>query len=122
MTRSDIRTRIAPSPTGPCHLGTARTALFNYLFAKGNHGTFVFRLEDTDRERSTPEFEQELYDSLHWLGLHWDEGPDAGQPAAPKRSRLRTALSALRGWGRRAGERIGDLWPRPGARAPGLLV
>ena len=78
----NVRTRIAPSPTGPCHLGTARTALFNYLFAKGHgrqgrgSGTFIFRLEDTDRERSTKEFEQELYDSLQWLGLDWDEGPD----------------------------------------------
>jgi len=73
-----VRTRIAPSPTGPCHLGTARTALFNYLFARHCGGTFIFRLEDTDRDRSTKEFEQELYDSLHWLGLHWDEGPDVG--------------------------------------------
>jgi nondiscriminating glutamyl-tRNA synthetase len=85
VTDSRIRTRIAPSPTGPCHLGTARTALFNYLFAKGNGGTFIFRLEDTDRERSTPEFEQELCDSLRWLGLHWDEGPDVGGPAGPYR-------------------------------------
>jgi len=85
MTPQKIRTRIAPSPTGPCHLGTARTALFNYLFAKHHGGTFIFRLEDTDRERSTREFEQELYDSLHWLGLHWDEGPDVGGDLGPYR-------------------------------------
>ncbi len=91
MTEQTVRTRIAPSPTGPCHLGTARTALFNYLFAKGQgrqgrgSGTFIFRLEDTDRERSTPEFEQELYDSLHWLGLHWDEGPNVGGDYGPYR-------------------------------------
>jgi glutamyl-tRNA synthetase len=86
-----VRTRIAPSPTGPCHLGTARTALFNYLFAKHHgrqgrgSGTFIFRLEDTDRERSTKESEQELYDSLHWLGLDWDEGPAVGGDFGPYR-------------------------------------
>ncbi len=106
MTEQTVRTRIAPSPTGPCHLGTARTALFNYLFAKGQgrqgrgSGTFIFRLEDTDRERSTPEFEQELYDSLHWLGLHWDEGPDIGGDYGPYRQseragRHRAAIAKL---------------------------
>lgn len=95
-----VRTRIAPSPTGPCHLGTARTALFNYLFAKHHGGTFIFRLEDTDRERSTKESEQELYDSLHWLGLDWDEGPDMGGKCAPYRQsergeRHRAAIEKL---------------------------
>ncbi len=95
-----VRTRIAPAPTGPCHLGTARTALFNYLFAKHHGGTFVFRLEDTDRERSTPDFEQELYDSLRWLGLDWDEGPDVGGDVGPYRQsergeRHRTAIERL---------------------------
>lgn len=75
------RCRIAPSPTGPLHIGTARTALFNYLFARQTGGTFVLRLEDTDKARSTVEFEQDILDGLHWLGLDWDEGPEvAGRP------------------------------------------
>ena len=75
---SEARVRIAPSPTGPLHIGTARTALFNYLFARHVGGTFVLRLEDTDQARSTPEFERDILDHLHWLGLEWDEGPAAG--------------------------------------------
>ena len=77
-----IRCRIAPSPTGPLHIGTARTALFNYLFARHVGGTFVLRLEDTDVARSTVEYERDILDGLHWLGLEWDEGPEvAGLPA-----------------------------------------
>ena len=77
-----IRCRIAPSPTGPHHIGTARTALFNYLFARHVGGTFVLRLEDTDVARSTVEYERDILDGLHWLGLEWDEGPEvAGLPA-----------------------------------------
>jgi glutamyl-tRNA synthetase len=77
-----IRCRIAPSPTGPLHIGTARTALFNYLFAKKMGGTFILRLEDTDVARSTVGYEQDILDGLHWLGIDWDEGPEvAGQPA-----------------------------------------
>jgi glutamyl-tRNA synthetase len=72
------RVRIAPSPTGPLHIGTARTALFNYLFARHVGGTFILRLEDTDVVRSTPEFEADILEHLHWLGLEWDEGPAAG--------------------------------------------
>src|ERR1035437_10143108 len=72
------RVRIAPSPTGPLHIGTARTALFNYLFARHAGGTFILRLEDTDVVRSTPEFEADILEHLHWLGLEWDEGPAAG--------------------------------------------
>jgi nondiscriminating glutamyl-tRNA synthetase len=76
------RCRIAPSPTGPLHIGTARTALFNYLFAKRTGGTFILRLEDTDVARSTLEFEKDILGGLHWLGLEWDEGPEvAGLPA-----------------------------------------
>jgi len=71
-----IRVRIAPSPTGPLHIGTARTALFNYLFARHVGGTFVFRLEDTDVARSTTAFERDILEGLHWLGITWDEGPD----------------------------------------------
>jgi nondiscriminating glutamyl-tRNA synthetase len=76
------RVRIAPSPTGPLHIGTARTALFNYLHARHVGGTFILRLEDTDVARSTVEFERDILDGLHWLGLTWDEGPEvAGQPS-----------------------------------------
>jgi glutamyl-tRNA synthetase len=70
------RVRIAPSPTGPLHIGTARTALFNYLYARRHGGTFVLRLEDTDVARSTVGFEADILDQLHWLGITWDEGPD----------------------------------------------
>ena len=76
------RVRIAPSPTGPLHIGTARTALFNYLHARHTGGTFILRLEDTDVARSTLDFEKDILDGLHWLGLEWDEGPEvAGEPA-----------------------------------------
>ena len=91
------RCRIAPSPTGPLHIGTARTALFNFLFARQHGGTFILRLEDTDQARSTLAYERDILDGLHWLGLEWDEGPEvAGQPArgpyGPYRQSERTAL------------------------------
>jgi glutamyl-tRNA synthetase len=91
---SDIRVRIAPSPTGPLHIGTARTALFNYLFARHTGGTFVLRLEDTDVVRSTAAFEKDILDGLHWLGITWDEGPGVGGldevgPYAPYRQMAR---------------------------------
>ena len=91
---SDVRVRIAPSPTGPLHLGTARTALFNYLYAKGVGGTFVLRLEDTDVVRSTPEHEADILTNLDWLGIRWDEGPEvSGEggvgPYAPYRQMQR---------------------------------
>jgi len=70
---SDIRVRFAPSPTGYLHIGGVRTALFNYLYARQQGGKFLLRIEDTDRQRSTPEFEQEILGSLRWLGLDWDE-------------------------------------------------
>jgi glutamyl-tRNA synthetase len=73
---SGVRVRIAPSPTGPLHIGTARTALFNYLFARHTGGTFILRLEDTDVARSSLAYEKDILDGLHWLGLSWDEGPD----------------------------------------------
>jgi glutamyl-tRNA synthetase len=76
------RVRIAPSPTGPLHIGNARTALYNYLYARHHGGTFVLRIEDTDVARSTLEYERDVLENLHWLGLEWDEGPEvAGQPA-----------------------------------------
>ena len=70
-----VRVRIAPSPTGNLHIGTARTAVFNWLFARNQGGTFILRVEDTDLERSRPEFTQNILDGLQWLGLSWDEGP-----------------------------------------------
>jgi nondiscriminating glutamyl-tRNA synthetase len=76
---TSVRVRIAPSPTGPLHLGTARTALFNYLFARHAGGTFILRLEDTDQARSTAEFESDIIYGLHWLGMEWDEGPGVGE-------------------------------------------
>jgi len=81
----DVRVRFAPSPTGYLHVGGARTALFNYLFARHHGGTFVIRIEDTDAERSTAESERTLVEDLRWLGLDWDEGPDIGGPYAPYR-------------------------------------
>ncbi len=82
---SDIRVRIAPSPTGHLHLGTARTALYNYLFARHHKGSFVLRLEDTDEMRSDESYTQDIIDGLKWLGLSWDEGPDIGGPYPPYR-------------------------------------
>ena len=80
-----VRVRIAPSPTGFAHLGTASTALYNVLFARKESGTFVLRVDDTDVERNRPEYEQLIYESLRWLGLDWDEGPDKGGPYEPYR-------------------------------------
>jgi len=74
---TETRARIAPSPTGPLHIGTARTALFNYLFARRTGGTFILRLEDTDVARNTVAFEEDILTGLHWLGIEWDEGPDS---------------------------------------------
>ena len=70
-----MRVRFAPSPTGQLHIGGARTALYNWLVARGNDATFVLRIEDTDRERSTPENVEQILDALRWLDLDWDEGP-----------------------------------------------
>lgn len=78
-----VRVRFAPSPTGYLHLGGARTALFNWLFARHHGGTFVLRVEDTDRERSRPEHVTAIMETLSWLGLDWDEGPDKGGPHGP---------------------------------------
>ena len=80
---NEVRVRIAPSPSGNLHIGTARTALFNYLFAKKNHGKYVLRIEDTDLERSSQAYIDNIYDSLKALGLNWDEGPDVGGPYGP---------------------------------------
>ena len=73
--KEKIRTRFAPSPTGPLHVGSVRTALFNFLFAKKFNGEFILRIEDTDWERSEPEYEKEIVEGLKWLNIHWNEGP-----------------------------------------------
>jgi nondiscriminating glutamyl-tRNA synthetase len=88
----EIRVRFAPSPTGFLHIGTARLALFNYLFAKKNKGVFVIRIEDTDKERSKPEYEKDIMDSLRWLGIEWDEGPDVGGNYGPYRQSERKEI------------------------------
>lgn len=80
-----LRVRFAPSPTGYLHVGNARTALFNWLLARGRGGCLVLRIEDTDSGRSTAASEQSIFDDLRWLGLEWDEGPDVGGPYAPYR-------------------------------------
>lgn len=81
----EIRVRMAPSPTGLLHFGTARTALFNWFFAKNKKGKFILRIEDTDVERSMKEFEDDIIRGLKWLGLEWDEGPDVGGDFGPYR-------------------------------------
>lgn len=76
---NEIRVRIAPSPTGQLHIGTARTSLFNYLFAKREKGKFILRIEDTDQERSDIRFEKDIINNLNWLNIKWDEGPNGGE-------------------------------------------
>jgi glutamyl-tRNA synthetase len=89
-----VRTRIAPSPTGDPHVGTAYMALFNWAFAKRYGGEFLLRIEDTDQVRSTSESEQAIFDALRWLGLDWDEGPDVGGPCGPYRQSERREIYA----------------------------
>lgn len=84
-----VRTRIAPSPTGDPHVGTAYMALFNWVFARSQGGEFILRIEDTDVARSTPASEQMILDSLRWLNIDWDEGPDVGGPHGPYRQSAR---------------------------------
>ncbi|MCB1729614.1 MAG: glutamate--tRNA ligase [Halieaceae bacterium] len=87
-----VRTRIAPSPTGDPHVGTAYIALFNLCFARAHGGQFLLRIEDTDQQRSTADSEQAILESLRWLGLEWDEGPDVGGPNGPYRQSERMEL------------------------------
>ena len=87
-----VRTRFAPSPTGFLHVGGARTALFNWLFARKHGGQFILRIEDTDEKRNTPEANQVIFDGLNWLGLDWDEGPDKGGDFGPYRQSERNAV------------------------------
>ncbi len=92
MSVNQIRVRFAPSPTGSLHVGGARTALYNWLFARGRHGAFVLRIEDTDVARSTPESEEGVMADLKWLGVEWDEGPDRGGAYAPYRQSERKGI------------------------------
>ncbi|NUE98034.1 glutamate--tRNA ligase [Lactobacillus melliventris] len=85
MAKQKIRVRYAPSPTGHLHIGNARTALFNYLFARHNKGTFVLRIEDTDQKRNVAGGSESQMENLHWLGIDWDEGPDKGGAYGPYR-------------------------------------
>ena len=86
------RVRFAPSPTGSLHIGGAHTALFNWLYARRNGGSFILRIEDTDMERSTKEYEQSILDGMRWMGLDWDEGPDKGGDFGPYRQSERMDL------------------------------
>ena len=88
----EVRVRFAPSPTGPFHIGCARSALFNYLVAKHTGGKFVVRIEDTDRKRSTSESEENIKEALKWLGINWDEGIDVGGPDGPYRQTERLEI------------------------------
>src|SRR5713226_4674608 len=87
-----MRVRFAPSPTGHLHIGNVRTALFNWLLARGSGGSFILRIEDTDAERSSLASEATILEDLRWLGLDWDEGPDVGGPVGPYRQTERTHL------------------------------
>src|SRR4249920_2071062 len=87
-----MRVRFAPSPSGQLHVGNARTALFNWLLARGQRGQFILRIEDTDAERSTRESEAGIMRDLRWLGLDWDEGPDVGGSCGPYRQSERLHL------------------------------
>ena len=80
-----VRVRFAPSPTGTLHIGSARTALYNFLFARHTGGAFVLRIDDTDAARSDAALERSIMADLRWLGLEWDEGPDIGGPSGPYR-------------------------------------
>lgn len=111
---SQVRVRFAPSPTGFFHIGSARTALFNWLYARHTGGVFVLRIEDTDKERNSDQFLQVIYDSLTWLGLNWDEGPGVGGEFGPYRQSQRTAvyqdyLARLKATGRTY-EKDGATW------------
>ncbi|MDQ6899264.1 MAG: glutamate--tRNA ligase [Candidatus Dormibacteraeota bacterium] len=92
MSAPPVRVRIAPSPTGYVHLGSARTALFNLLLARQRGGSFVLRLDDTDLERNRPEYESAVYEGLRWLNLSWDEGPDVGGAYGPYRQSERLEI------------------------------
>ena len=113
---SEVRVRFAPSPTGFFHIGSARTALFNWLYAKHTGGKFVLRIEDTDKERNTEEALKVLIDGMRWLGLDWDEGPEVGGDYGPyfqseRQSIYDDYLQILKDKGR-VYEKDGALWFR----------
>src|SRR4030042_6365508 len=89
---ASVRVRFAPSPTGLLHIGNARTALYNYLFARHHQGTFILRIEDTDVERSTDMAMDQILEDLRWLGIQWREGPDVQGPDGPYRQSQRLSL------------------------------
>ncbi len=114
MSTNKVRVRFAPSPTGFFHIGSARTALFNWLYARHTGGTFVLRIEDTDKERNSEEFLNVIYDSLKWLGMDWDEGPGKGGDFGPYRQSERDHvyqeyLAKLKDAGRTY-EKDGAIW------------
>lgn len=92
MDNNKVRVRFAPSPTGNLHIGNARTAIFNWLFAKHNKGDFILRIEDTDKQRSKEEYITSIINDLRWLGLDWDEGVDTGGEFGPYKQSLRTEI------------------------------
>ena len=96
MTEKEVRVRIAPSPTGDPHIGTAYIALFNYAFTKQRGGKFIIRIEDTDQTRYRPESEAMILDALRWFGIDWDEGPDKGGEYGPYKQSER--LSHYKEW------------------------
>src|SRR6478609_3689934 len=113
---SQVRVRFAPSPTGFFHIGSARTALFSWLYARHTGGVFVLRIEDTDKERNSDEFLRIIYDSMKWLGLDWDEGPEVGGAYGPYKQSERGEIYAryrdqLLASGR-AYEKDGAVWLR----------
>src|SRR5690606_40561242 len=113
---SQVRVRFAPSPTGFFHIGSARTALFNWLYARHTGGVFILRIEDTDKERNSEAFLNVIYDSLSWLGMNWDEGPRVGGDFGPYRQSerahiYREYLEKLRASGR-VYEKDGATWFR----------
>ena len=93
-TKQPARVRFAPSPTGRTHLGSGRTALYNYLLARQTGGQFILRIEDTDQKRYVESAEEELMEGLRWLGMEWDEGPDVGGNYGPYRQTERREIYA----------------------------
>ena len=92
MSDTPVRVRFAPSPTGQLHVGSARTAVYNWAFARRHAGAFILRIDDTDPERSTDENTQAILDAMRWLGLDWDEGPDIGGGHGPYFQTQRTGI------------------------------
>src|SRR6478672_12872876 len=92
LSAAPIRVRVAPSPTGDPHVGTAYMGLLNYIYARQRGGRFILRIEDTDQSRFVATSEQMIFDALRWLGIVWDEGPDVGGPFGPYRQSERTPI------------------------------